>query len=325
MEGIERLALLAHAEKLDRLTGDRPHRKRRTAARITIHLGQHHAGQRQCLIEGPRSIGGILAGHGIDHEQRLHRPDSRMQLLDLGHHFAIDSQATRRIHQHHIDELELGLTNGCFGNRHRLLRNIRRKEGDPYFARQGFQLFDSCRTIDVRRHHHDRLFLTLFKEARQLAHGSGLAGTLQARHENHCRRRCIQRQVLIGRAHHGFQFGLDDLHEGLARRQALGHLATDGTLLDLGHEVLDHWQRHIGLKQGHAHFAQRVLDIVFTELGLAGDMAKRLGKAICEIVEHEDSFARDCGRAASIPKSSSSQHRPCSFTAARLYAKLAAF
>ncbi|CAM4093649.1 hypothetical protein VRRI112168_14240 [Vreelandella rituensis] len=74
--GVERLQgvdLLPHPHELDRLAGDMPHRKRRTAARITIGLGQDDPGQRQGFIEGLGGIGGILAGHGIDHEQRFLR------------------------------------------------------------------------------------------------------------------------------------------------------------------------------------------------------------------------------------------------------------
>ena len=38
MEGLQRIALLTHAEELDRLAGDMPHRKRRTTPGVAIDL-----------------------------------------------------------------------------------------------------------------------------------------------------------------------------------------------------------------------------------------------------------------------------------------------
>ena len=280
MERIQRFGLLAHAEELDRLAGDGTHRQRCTAARVAIDLGQHHTGQRQRVIEGLGGIGGILAGHGVNHEQGFHRLDRRVHLLDLVHHLGIDVQSAGGVDDHHIDELELGLTDRRLGNRHRLLRDIGWEEGHANIIGQGFQLFDGRRAIHVGRHHHHGLFLAFLEEARQLAGRGGLTRTLQARHEDHGRRRGIQRQVFVGRAHHGFQLGLDDLHERLAWGQALRHLGADRALLDLVDEVLDHRQGNVRLQQGHAHFAQGVLDVVFAQLGLAGDMAQRLGQAI---------------------------------------------
>jgi hypothetical protein len=42
--------LLADADELDRLAGDRLDRQRRAAAGVAVELGQHHAGQRQRLV-----------------------------------------------------------------------------------------------------------------------------------------------------------------------------------------------------------------------------------------------------------------------------------
>ena len=45
MKWFERVRLLAHADKLDRLPCDMANRKRRAAARVAIHLRQNHARQ----------------------------------------------------------------------------------------------------------------------------------------------------------------------------------------------------------------------------------------------------------------------------------------
>ncbi|CAE6947305.1 conserved protein of unknown function [Ectopseudomonas oleovorans] len=292
VERLERITLLAHTDELDRFAGDMSHRQRGTATGVAVDLGQHHAGQRQRVTERLGRVGSILAGHGIDHEQRLHRLDRRVQRLDLGHHLGVDGQATGGIEDDHVDELELGLADRRVGDVHRLLAGIGGEEGDVEVASQGFQLFDRRRTIDVGRDQQHRLLLALLEELGQLAGGGGLARTLQTGHQYHGRRRGIQRQVLVGRAHQLFQLGADDLHEGLARGQALGHLGADGAFLDLADELLDHRQSHVGLEQRHAHFTQGVLDVVFGQLGLARDVTQRLGQAIGKIFEHARSLNR---------------------------------
>ena len=281
MEGFERIALLTHAEELDRLAGDRAHGQCRTTTGITIDLGQHHAGQRQRIGKGLGGIGGILTGHGIDHEQGFDRLDRRMHGLDLGHHLGIDGQTTGGIDNHHVDELQLGFADRRLGNRHRLLAEVRREEGHTHFSCQGFQLFNSSRTINVRRHHQHGLFLALFKEARQLAHRRGLARALQASHQHHGGRSGMQVEVFVGRAHQLFELGAHNLHKSLARGQALRDFGADRAILDLIDEVFDHRQSHVSFEQRHAHFAQGVFDIVLSQLGLAGNVAQGLREAIC--------------------------------------------
>ena len=43
--------LLAGADQLDRLAGDGAHRKRRAAAAVAVHAGQHEAGDADALVE----------------------------------------------------------------------------------------------------------------------------------------------------------------------------------------------------------------------------------------------------------------------------------
>ncbi len=276
MERFKGVTLLAHAEELDRLPGHVPHRKRGTTTRIAIHLGQHHTGQRQCFAERLGGVCRVLARHGIDYEQRFGRIDRGVYSLDLGHHLGINGQTTGSIHQHHVNELELGFTDGRLGDLHRLLADIGREEGHTHFAGQGFELLDRSRTIDVSRNHQHALLLALLEEARQLPHGSGLARPLQAGHQHHGRWSDLKRQVLIGSAHQLFQLCANDLHERLPRSQALRDLGANSALLDPIDELLDHRQCDVGLEQRHPHFTQRVLDVVLGQLRLAGDVAKRL-------------------------------------------------
>ena len=113
---------------------------------------------------------------------------------------------------------------------------------------------------------------------------------MQARHQHDGWRHGAEVQVFVGRAHQAFEFGLDDLHKGLARRQAAGHFSADRTLLDGVDEILDHRQGNVGFQQCHAHFAQGVFNIVLGQLGLAGDMAQRLRETVSQIFKHARSF-----------------------------------
>ena len=84
------------AGELDRRAGDLAHRQRRAAARVAVELGQHHAGQRQRVLEGLGGVDRVLALHRIDDEQRLDRLQHRVQVADLGHQRLVDAPGGRR-------------------------------------------------------------------------------------------------------------------------------------------------------------------------------------------------------------------------------------
>ena len=68
MEDLEGVELLAGAQQLDRAAGDRPHGKRRAAARVAVDAGQHDAGEPDLFVEVARHRDGVLAGHGVGHQ-----------------------------------------------------------------------------------------------------------------------------------------------------------------------------------------------------------------------------------------------------------------
>ena len=45
---------------------------------------------------------GVLPGHGVGHEQDLHRIELLLQLLQLHHQLVVDVQAAGGIHQQHV-------------------------------------------------------------------------------------------------------------------------------------------------------------------------------------------------------------------------------
>ena len=74
MEVLQRVHLLADAEKLDRLAGHGAHRQRRAAAAVAVHAGQHDAGHADALVEVLGEIDRVLAGQRVGDEQDLVRP-----------------------------------------------------------------------------------------------------------------------------------------------------------------------------------------------------------------------------------------------------------
>jgi hypothetical protein len=54
MEVLELVELLADGGELDRLPGDRLHRERRSAARVSVELREDHAVEGDALVESLR-------------------------------------------------------------------------------------------------------------------------------------------------------------------------------------------------------------------------------------------------------------------------------
>ena len=83
---------------------------------------------------------------------------------------------------------------------------------------------------------------------RQLARGSGLAGTLQARHQNHRRRHGCEIQRIVLAAHQFAEFAMHDADQCLARRQAADDFLADCLFPDARDEVLHHRQCNVRLE-----------------------------------------------------------------------------
>src|SRR5262249_52368190 len=71
MERLQGIRLFANADELNWLAGYVPDRKRRAAARVAIHLGQHNPCERQLFVELVGGAHRVLAGHGVGDEQDL--------------------------------------------------------------------------------------------------------------------------------------------------------------------------------------------------------------------------------------------------------------
>jgi hypothetical protein len=86
-----------------------------------------------------------------------------------------------------------------------------------------------------------------------------------------CDAQRFRRAVAAERRHQLIVDDLDDLLAGLHR---LDDVLADRLDLHLGDEVFDHRQRDVGFQQRHAHFAQRSLDVRFTQRAASGELVE---------------------------------------------------
>ena len=286
MEHVQAFRLFADTDELDRLAGDVAHAQCGAATGITVGLGQHHAGQRQRVAEGLGGVGRVLAGHGVDHEQGFGRIHRRVQGLDLGHHRFVDGQAAGGIDQQYVDERLAGIVDGGADDGFRLLVGAGREEQHAHLLGQGLQLLDRGRTVDVGRDHHHLLLALFLQVLGQLADRGGLAGALQARHQDDGRGGHVEVQVAGFGAHDRGQFVAHHLDQGLARGQRLQHFLADRTHLDALDQGLHHRQRNVGLEQRDAHFAGRLADVLLGQAAAATQALDGAGKALGQGLEH---------------------------------------
>ena len=113
MELLQRVHLLADADQLDRLAGDGAHRKRRAAAAVAVHAGQHEAGDADALVEVAREVDGVLAGQRIGDQQDFVRIGRPLDLGHLGHQRLVDMGAAGGVEDDDVVAAELGRLHGA--------------------------------------------------------------------------------------------------------------------------------------------------------------------------------------------------------------------
>ena len=226
------------------------------------------------------AIDRILTGHGVNHKQGFNRVNRRMDLFDLVHHRFVNVQTTSGIHQQHVVEFQFGFFQRRVNDIYRLLTNIRREEINAHLLCQRLKLFDCRRAINVGRNHQHFLLVLLAQELTEFTNAGCFTGTLQARHQHDRRRLRRQVQGLVLFAHRRNQFVTDDFDELLPRRQALINFMTNRFLFYAIDKLTHYRQSDIRLQQRHAHFAQRIFYVVFSEASTATDIAQRARQTI---------------------------------------------
>ena len=217
VELVQRLHLLARADELDRLVHHAADRERRTAARIAVELGEHHAVDVQALVEGLRRVHRVLTGHGVHHEERLLRVDRLLDRGDLVHHLLIDRQAAGGIDDHGREAVLLRVRDRVLRDAHRILVLALAVHFDLQLLAQRFQLVDGRGTVHVGGG--EQHALALFADVvGQFAAEGGLTRPLQAAHQHH-RGVAAQVDARVLPAHQLGQLVVRDLGEQLAGAQ----------------------------------------------------------------------------------------------------------
>ncbi len=275
IEGLDRVELLAGARELDRLAGDKAHRQRRAAARIAIHPGEHHAGQRHLVGEALGDIDRVLPGQAIDHQQHFGGSGDAGDRLHLGHQRFVDMQPARGVEQQHIGGLQLRAFHRAARDIDRLLAFDDRQRGDRDLLAEHRELFLRRRTVDVERGHQRLLAVLLLEQLGDLGGGGGLARALQADHHDHHRWLGIEveRSGFVA-AEHLDQFVIDDLDDLLAGGDRAQHILADRLFGDRIDEATHHRQRGIGLEQRDPHLAHRVANILFGQRATALELVE---------------------------------------------------
>lgn len=96
-----------HPKELNRLPGHGPDRQHSASARITLDLCQDDPGETDLLIELAGHIDGILAGHGIGHQEHLVGVHGLLHCHKFGHQFIIDVQPAAGIQHNEVVPLLL--------------------------------------------------------------------------------------------------------------------------------------------------------------------------------------------------------------------------
>ncbi len=102
----ECIQLLARAGELDRLAGDRAHRKRRATACIAVHAREDHAGERHLLGEVLGDIDRVLTGQAVDDEEDLGRVRDVRDGLHLVHQRLVDMESPGGVEHQHVEALQ---------------------------------------------------------------------------------------------------------------------------------------------------------------------------------------------------------------------------
>ena len=203
------------------------------------------------------------------------------------------TEATRRVDDDRVVELALGLVEGRPRHLHGVatvldplgVAGLGREDGYAGALAVDLELLDGVRPLQVGSDQHRRLVLALQPE-RQLRGQGGLTGTLEAGQHDHRRRVLGVAQAAGLAAEDGDELLVDDLDDLLGGVQRLADLLAAGPLLDRSDELLDHRQRDVGLEQGDAHFAHRLVDISLRQRTAPGQLVEDAAESFLQLLEH---------------------------------------
>src|SRR5699024_9095775 len=122
---------------------------------------------------------------------------------------------------------------------------------------------------------------------RELAGQGGLARALEAGEHDHGGRGLGEVQVAGGAAEHLDKLVVDELDDLLGGVERLGDLFAQRSLTDPAGDLAPHRDGDVGVEQGTADLADRLVDVRLGEAAMAAQTLQRCCDAIGEVVEHE--------------------------------------
>ena len=166
--------------------------------------------------------------------------------------------------------------------------------GDTYLLAEHLELVHRRGAVDVSCNQHG-LALVCHQVLGQLAGGGGLSGTLKTHQHNDGEGATVDNRSLFHRPHELLEFVLADENEMLPRRRlqffaalfSLNlHDLPNGPLLHPIEEGAHHPQLHVRLQQRHANLANRLIDVLLGQGGLAREGGFGVFEAFRDDLKH---------------------------------------
>ena len=185
VEVLEAVELFAGAHQLDRLAGDGAHGEGGTAAAIAVDAGQHDAGNADLLVEGAGEIDRVLAGQRIGDEQRFIGLGDVAHGGRFGEEFLVDVKPAGGIEHDHVVAALAGFRHGAPGDLRPGVSPLTMASVSTFTCvPENGELLLRGGAAGVERGHQNLALVALGQALGDLGGGGGLAGALQADHQD---------------------------------------------------------------------------------------------------------------------------------------------
>ena len=280
VERLDHIQLFTGAHELDGLAGGGPDGKRRTAPGVAVQLGEYHAVDAQRLVKCGGGVDGVLAGHGVHHQQNLIGMNSGFHAFELVHEGLIHMEPAGGIEKHHVVAVVPGVADGVFRNDHGIALALV-KDRQIQLSAHHLELLDGGGTVHVTGGQQRPLAQLPAHEPGQLGGGGGFAGALKTHHHHNGGAVVGHGQLAAGTAHEIGQLLADDFDHLLGGGQAVQHIGAHSPFRDGGDELLDHLIAHVCFQQGNLYFLQRRLHIRFGQPSFSLQVFEYILKFLC--------------------------------------------
>ena len=207
-------------------------------------------------------------------------PDGR----ELLHQLLVDVEAAGGVEDHDVAPVGLGALDAVVHGLDRIAALVGVDRHADLLAELD-ELVDRRGTLQVGGDER-RLLALLREQERELAGGGGLARALQACEEDRGGRPLREGEAGVGRAEEVRELLVHDLHDLLARREALLHVLAQRALAHPRDELLDDAEVDVGLEQREAHLAHGAGDRLLVEDTAPAEVAEGALELVAERVEH---------------------------------------